>query len=57
MQQIEEETNTELKLVWEYQINLNLATIDALMRQNFVLAQTYINEIIRSTIATTNWRK
>ena len=44
-----EEEIPELKLVWEYQINLNLEIIDALMRNDKNLANIYIEEIIRST--------
>lgn len=44
-----EEEIPELKLVWEYQINLNFEIIDALMHNDKFLAEMYIEEIIRST--------
>ena len=52
-----EEEIPELKLVWEYQINLNLEIIDALMRNDNDLADAYIKEIIRSTTLSKSYRK
>ena len=52
-----EEEIPELKLVWEYQINLNFAIIDALMRNDKNLANIYIEEIIRSTTLSELYRK
>ena len=52
-----EEEIPELKLVWEYQINLNLEIIDALMRNDKNLANIYIEEIIRSTTLSESYRK
>lgn len=52
-----EEEIPELKLVWEYQINLNFEIIDALMRNDKFLAEMYIEEIIRSTTLSELYRK
>lgn len=52
-----EEEIPELKLVWEYQINLNFEIIDALMRNDKFLAKMYIEEIIRSTTLSESYRK
>jgi len=52
-----EEEIPELKLVWEYQINLNFEIIDALMRNDNYLADTYIEEIIRSTTLSESYRR
>lgn len=52
-----EEEIPELKLVWEYQINLNFEIIDALMRNDKFLAKMYIEEIIRSTTLSELYRK
>jgi len=52
-----EEEIPELKLVWEYQINLNFEIIDALMRNDKFLAEMYIEEIIRSTTLSESYRK
>ncbi len=52
-----EEEIPELKLVWEYQINLNLEIIDALMRNDKFLAEMYIEEIIRSTTLSELYRR
>ncbi len=52
-----EEEIPELKLVWEYQINLNFEIIDALMRNDKNLAEIYIEEIIRSTTLSESYRK
>ena len=52
-----EEEIPELKLVWEYQINLNFEIIDALMRNDKNLANIYIEEIIRSTTLSESYRK
>ena len=52
-----EEEIPELKLVWEYQINLNFEIIDALMRNDKNLANIYIEEIIRSTQRSEIYRK
>ena len=54
---IEEESIPELKLVWEYQINLNFEIIDASMRNDKNLANIYIEEIIRSTTLSELYRK
>ena len=52
-----EEEIPELKLVWEYQINLNFEIIDALMRNDKNLANIYVEEIIRSTTLSESYRK
>ena len=52
-----EEEIPELKLVWEYQINLNFEIIDALMRNDKNLANIYIEEIIRSTTLSESYRQ
>ena len=52
-----EEEIPELKLVWEYQINLNFEIIDALMRNDNDIANKYIEEIIRSTTLSESYRK
>lgn len=55
-QAIKSENVPELKLVWEYQINLNMEIIDALMRHDLTIASAYTNEIVRSTKAAEMYR-
>ena len=52
-----EEEIPELKLVWEYQINLNFEIIGALMRNDTEPTKAYIEEIIRSTTLSESYRK
>ena len=47
----------ELKGVWEYQINLNFAIIEAILDNKLIIATAYTNEITRSTKAAMQYRQ
>jgi hypothetical protein len=43
------ETIPEIKMVWEYHININMAIINELMKRNLKIVEAYQYEIRRST--------
>jgi len=50
-----QETNDDMKLVWEYQYALNREIIKNLIIENYTVASALMRELSRSIIAATNY--
>jgi uncharacterized protein YueI len=50
-----QETNTDMKLVWEYQYALNREIIKNLVIENYTVASALMRELSRSIVAATNY--
>jgi len=52
---VKEETNPDIILIWRYHLALDSEVINCIMRKDFIMALTLINEIQRSLSITAKY--